>query len=102
MTNPILTDKQRKFLKGLAHDRKVIVQTGANGLTEPVMKEIDAALTAHELVKVKVLADDRDDRGAMVDRICTELGAILIQRIGHVATVFRRNPDGAKIELPKK
>ena len=102
MTNPILTDKQRKFLKGLAHDRKVIVQTGANGLTAPVMKEIDAALKAHELVKVKVLADDRDDRGAMVDRICTELDAILVQRIGHVATVFRRNPDGAKIELPKK
>lgn len=102
MTNPILTDKQRKFLKGMAHDRKVIVQTGANGLTEAVMKEINAALTAHELVKIKVLAGDRDDRAAMVDRICAELDAILIQRIGHVATVFRRNPDGAKIELPKK
>lgn len=102
MTNPKLNDKQRKFLKGLSHDRNVIVQTGANGLTDAVMKEIDAALKAHELVKVKVLAGDRDERGTMVDRICDEMDALLIQRIGHVATLFRRNPDKPKIELPKK
>ncbi|MDX1453865.1 MAG: ribosome assembly RNA-binding protein YhbY [Gammaproteobacteria bacterium] len=102
MTNPTLTEKQRKFLKGLAHDRKVIVQTGANGLTEAVLREISLALTAHELVKVKVLAGDHADRDAMVDEIVDETGAILIQRIGHVATLFKRNPDGAKIDLPKK
>lgn len=102
MTNPKLNEKQRKYLRTLAHDRNVIVQTGANGLTEAVMKEIDMALTAHELVKVKVLAADRSDRDAMIDRIADELDALLIQRVGHVATLFRRNPDKAKIELPKK
>ena len=102
MTNPKLNEKQRKYLKGLSHDRKVIVQLGANGLTEAVMKEIDAALKAHELVKVKVLAGERDERDAMVTRICDEMDALLIQRIGHVATLFRRNPDHPKIELPKK
>jgi RNA-binding protein len=102
MTNPKLNDSQRKHLRGLAHDRKVIVQTGAKGLTDAVMKEIDEALRVHELVKVKVLAGERADRDAMVEQICEKLDALLIQRVGHIATLFRRNPDGAKIELPKK
>lgn len=102
MTNPVLTDKHLKFLRGLAHDRKVIVQTGSGGLSDAVIAEIDVALTAHELVKTRILAEDRDERDAMIATLCDSLGAILVQRIGHVATLFRRNPKNPKIELPKK
>jgi RNA-binding protein len=47
-----------------------------------------------------VAAEDRDERAEMIDRICTRSAAQLVQRIGHVAVLFRRNPDQPKIELP--
>ncbi|MBW3566993.1 MAG: ribosome assembly RNA-binding protein YhbY [Proteobacteria bacterium] len=102
MTNPKLNDKQRKFLRGLAHDLNVILQTGSSGLTDAVIAEIDVALKAHELIKVRFLASERADRDAMIEETCTRLDALFIQRVGHVATLFRRNPDKPKIELPKK
>ncbi|HEX7047146.1 MAG TPA: YhbY family RNA-binding protein [Gammaproteobacteria bacterium] len=102
MTNPKLTDKHRKYLRGLAHDLNVVVQTGSNGLTDAVLAEIDGALTAHELIKVRFVAEERDDRDAMIQHACDTLGALLIQRVGHVATLFRRNPKKPKIALPKK
>lgn len=102
MTNPKLNEKQRKHLKGLAHDLNTVVQTGANGLTDAVLAEIDVALTAHELIKVRFLAAERADRDAMIEETCDRLDALFIQRVGHVATLFRRNPQKPKIELPKK
>lgn len=102
MTNPKLNDKQRKFLRGLAHDISVILQTGSAGLTDAVLAEIDGALTAHELIKVRFVAAERGDRDAMIEQTCDRLDALLIQRVGHVATLFRRNPKKPKIELPKK
>lgn len=102
MTNPKLNEKQRKHLRGLAHELNVVVQTGAAGLTDAVLAEIDAALAAHELVKVRFLAGERTERDAMIDSTCEKLDALLIQRVGHVATLFRRNPKKPKIELPKK
>lgn len=102
MTNPKLNDKQRKYLRGLAHDLNVVLQTGSAGLTEAVLAEIDVALTAHELIKVRFNAGERDERDAMIEETCDKLDALFIQRVGHVATLFRRNPNKAKIELPKK
>src|SRR5690606_10895963 len=102
MTNPKLNEKQRKFLRGLAHDLNVVVQTGAAGLSEAVLAEIDGALTAHELIKVRFIAAERSDRDAMVEHCCEQLDALLIQRVGHVATLFRHNAKKPKIELPKK
>lgn len=102
MTNPKLNDKQRKYLRGLAHDLNVVLQTGSAGLTEAVLAEIDVALKAHELIKVRFNAGERDERDAMIEETCDKLDALFIQRVGHVATLFRRNPNKAKIELPKK
>src|SRR5690606_29813559 len=58
VTNPKLNDRQRKHLRGLAHDLNVVVQTGAAGLTDAVLAEIDAALSAHELIKVRFVAGE--------------------------------------------
>jgi RNA-binding protein len=94
-----LTEPQRKLLRSLSHPRKPIVTIGRNGLTEPVLNELERALDHHELVKIKVNIADRDDRCAAIQALCEHTGATLIQRIGFVATVFRRNPEHPVIPL---
>jgi RNA-binding protein len=94
-----LTDPQRRLLRSLAHPRKPIVIIGRNGLTEPVLTELERALEHHELVKVKVGVGDRIGRASIIDAICERTGAVLIQRIGFVATLFRRNREKPVISL---
>jgi RNA-binding protein len=94
-----LTEPQRKLLRSLSHPRKPIVAIGRNGLTEPVLIELERALDHHELVKIKVNISDRDERCAAIQTLCERTGAVLIQRIGFVATVFRRNKRHPVIPL---
>ncbi|MFO8004735.1 ribosome assembly RNA-binding protein YhbY [Thioalkalivibrio sp.] len=94
-----LTEPQRKLLRSLAHPRKPIVTIGRNGLTDAVLAELDQALDHHELVKVKIKIGDREARSAMVNALCERTGAALIQRIGFVATLFRRNTEKPVISL---
>lgn len=86
----MLSEKHRKQLRKLAHHRKVIVIIGQHGLTDNVMAEIDRALDAHELVKVRINAGEREERNAMIDRIARQTQSDVVQRIGHVGTFFRR------------
>lgn len=95
----ILTQSQKRQLKALAHHLKPVVIIGDNGLTPAVMHEIVLALDHHELIKLRVNAEDREAREQMIAEICAETTAVLIQRIGHVATLFRRNPEAPRIEL---
>ncbi|OOG23341.1 RNA-binding protein [Thioalkalivibrio denitrificans] len=94
-----LTDRQRKQLRTLAHPRKPVVIVGQKGLTENVIEEIRLALEHHELVKIKVNVADRDARNEAVQQICEQTGADLVQRIGFIATLFRRNPEKPGIQL---
>ena len=64
------------------------------------MNEILLALDHHELIKIRVNAADRESREAMIAEICATTEATLVQRIGHIATLFRRNPEASRIELP--
>lgn len=77
-----------------------MVIIGAGGLTPAVMHEILLALDHHELVKIRINTEEREDREAMIVEICEAAEAILVQRIGHIATLFRRNLDAPRIELP--
>ncbi|WP_435105650.1 YhbY family RNA-binding protein [Arhodomonas sp. AD133] len=96
-----LTEAQRRHLRRLGHDLKPIVRTGNAGLTEAVLAEADKALHDHELVKIKLVADDRAQRRAFIDDICKRTDATLVQAIGHVALFYRRNPDKREpIALP--
>ncbi len=97
-----LTEPQRKLLRSLAHPRKPIVTLGRNGLTDAVLNELEQALDHHELVKVKVNIGDRDARDQATEALCVRTGATLIQRIGFMATLFRRNPEKPVIALPAK
>jgi RNA-binding protein len=97
----MLTEPQKRHLRALAHPRRVVVQTGNAGLTEAVLREMDLALAHHELIKVRVLAADRDERDAQIARAVAATRSELVQRIGHVAILYRPNPDkGQPIVLP--
>lgn len=95
-----LSTKQKQFLKGLAHSIKPVVQLGANGFTEGVLAEIDNALAHHELIKVKVPSDDREEKALIMDAIVRETQAHKLQVIGHVLILYRQSEE-QKIALPK-
>ena len=97
-----LTSSQSRFLRGQAHDLKALLQIGAKGLTPAFMAELDAVLEQHELVKVKIGAEDRETRDAMIGEIVEKSGAGLVQRIGHVAVLYRPSKDHRQIVLPRK
>jgi RNA-binding protein len=96
-----LTNKQTQYLKGLAHSLKPVVQLGANGLTEGVIAEIDQALSHHELIKVKIPSDDRDEKTLIMDAIIGETKSHKVQAIGHVLVIYKPSKE-PKISLPKK
>lgn len=84
-----LTPAQRQYLKGLAHTRQPVVMIGNQGLTAAVLKEIDLALSAHELIKVKAASNEPDTRSAWLNEICAATGAASVQQIGKVLVIYR-------------
>ena len=97
----VLTASQTRFLRGQAHDLKAMLQVGGKGITDPLVAEIDLALEHHELIKVKVGAQDRDARDAMIDELAERTGAALVQRIGHTAVLYRPSKERRQIVLPR-
>lgn len=95
-----LSNKQKQFLKGLAHSLKPVVQLGGNGLTEGVLAEIEGALSHHELIKIKVPTDNREEKALIMDAIIRETRAEKLQVIGHVLILYRQS-DEKKIDIPK-
>lgn len=96
-----LTASQTRFLRGQAHDLKALLQTGGKGVTPAFIAELNEVLERHELVKVKVAAEDRDSRDAMIGEIVEATGSALVQRIGHVAVLYRPSKEQRQIVLPR-
>ncbi len=96
-----LTVKQRQYLKGLAHGIQPVVMIGNNGVTPSVIKEIQSSLNAHELIKIKVMSDDREVREALIPQLLTETAAQFVQHIGKQIILFKSS-DKQKITLPKE
>lgn len=90
-----LSSTERRELRARAHGLNPVVSIAENGLSDPVMKEIDRCLEAHELIKIRVYGDSREEREAYLTRICTELDAGPVQMIGKLLVVFRPNPEKA-------
>jgi len=86
-----LTPKQRQALKAQAHKLKPIVFIGHQGLTAAVKKEADQALAHHELIKIRIQAEDRDERRAFFAELCESLQASPVQLIGNVGVVYRKS-----------
>jgi RNA-binding protein len=84
-----LIKKHIRQLKSLAHHLKPIVILGKAGLGEPVLNEIDIALAHHELIKVKVNVDDREELHRVAEQITRKTSADLVQIIGHIIILYR-------------
>lgn len=88
-----ISSAQKQHFRGLAHGLKPIIIIGNHGLTPAVQAEINNALEAHELIKIRVNAIDREERQLMTKEICREQHAELIQSIGHIIVIYRENAD---------
>jgi RNA-binding protein len=84
-----LTARERAHLKARAHALEPVVHTGNAGVTDALIAEVDRALTAHELIKVKIGGDDRAARVAAGDAICARTGATAVHRVGKVIILWR-------------
>ena len=96
-----VNDRQKRYLKSLAHHLKPVVMIGNKGLTETVLAEIEKTLEQHELIKVRVSGLEKADRIAMIADIASKSSANLIMSIGHIAAFYRPAKEPT-IQLPKK
>ena len=92
---------QRKYLRGLAHSLKPVVQVGHEGLSEALLAAVVQALNDHELIKVR-FGDHKTERRELSRQMADSVGADLVGLIGHVAILYRpaENPEDRKIVLP--
>ncbi|KOR40492.1 RNA-binding protein [Xanthomonas oryzae] len=97
----VLTSAQNRFLRGQAHDLKALLQTGGKGLTPAFLAELEDVLERHELIKVKVASEDRETRDALIAELIEQTGSALVQRIGHVAILYRPGKEKRQIVLPR-
>jgi RNA-binding protein len=96
-----LSNAQKRYLRGLAHELKPVVMVGTKGVTPGLLTELNAAIEQHELIKVKVAAEDRETRDGWIEAIVEGSGATLVGRIGHVAVLYRPRKDKPLVILPR-
>ena len=98
MTALTLSPTERRALRADAHHLDPVVLVGGDGLTDAVVREVDAALTAHGLIKVRVFADERPVREEVLDALTQRLSAAPVQHIGKLLVLWRPVPERAKSE----
>ena len=91
----ILTARERAHLKARAHALEPIVQVGAAGVTPQIIAEVDRALTAHELIKIRIGLSDREERAALGGEVATATQASVVHRVGKVLILWRPRPTAA-------
>jgi RNA-binding protein len=97
----IPNQQQTKHLKSLCHGLAPVVRIGQKGVTDAVMTELEIALSHHELIKIKVSVGDRDARKAAIKQMAESSNAVVIQQVGQIAVLFRRNHEKPVIMFPK-
>lgn len=96
---------QKKYLRGLAHDLKPIVQIGKEGITDNVVRAIDEGLLRHELIKIKFIdSKEKDRKEAMTEEFAGRTGSEPVGMIGHTVILYRRqaDPEKRKITVPER
>ncbi|MDT8715289.1 ribosome assembly RNA-binding protein YhbY [Clostridium sp. 19966] len=96
----MITSKQRSYLRSLANDMDPIFQIGKGGIEETFLKQVDDALEAREIIKLKILNNSGYEAREASDIICEELGCEGIQAIGNKIVLYRKSAKKPKIELP--
>jgi putative YhbY family RNA-binding protein len=97
---PTLASAERRALRARAHHLEPVVSIGQQGLTPAVLAEIEVALKAHELIKIRVHSDSRTEREAMLASIAESLACAPVQHLGKLLIVWRENPDKAEAPAP--
>ena len=97
----ILSVAQRTALKARAHALNPTVIIGNAGLTPSVLDEISRTLKSHELIKVRVMGDDREARAAILEEICTQLNAGAVQHIGKILVIYQPQ-ETPLVSMPKR
>ncbi len=100
-----LSEAQKKYLRGRGHALKPLIMVGESGLSDALLAEYESTLDHHELIKVRVRVGDREVRDAMIEKLCQDSRATLVQRIGNVALVYRANPEKKpekRLRIPSK
>ncbi len=100
-TIQLLTGKQKRYLRSLAHHLKPVLQVGKNGIGGTFLEQMEAALEAHELVKVSVMESSPLLRDEVAEVLVEETGAQCIQTIGKLVVLYRPAKEQPKIVLPK-
>ncbi len=95
-----IKEQQKRYLRGLGHKVKPVVLLGKSGFNDQVFEEIIIALNHHELIKVKINAESREERKRITDEIINRSQALLVQSIGNIILMYKNNPDNQKITLP--
>ena len=95
-----LSERQRKYLRGLGHALNPVLLIGQHGVTPAVIAEANRALHDHELIKVKFRGAERDARDDGLAQLATATDSVLVQRIGHTALYYKRRNDRPGIVIP--
>jgi len=95
-----LTERQKKHLRREAHAMKPLLSLGDKGITDTFLMELNSTLEHHELIKIKVRASDREARDQAISEITEKMGAVLISRVGNIATLYRQRKKDPLITLP--
>jgi len=85
-----LKQEQKKRFRTIGHQLNPVVTIGDKGLSDTVVAEIERALNDHELIKVKVVTEDREDKKKIIAELIKQTNAILVQTIGHMALILRK------------
>ncbi len=96
-----LSAAEKKALKARAHNLNPILQLGEKGLTDAVIAEIDRALAAHELIKVRAATLNRDEREVALASICERTSSHPVQHIGKMLVVYRKKPPAETPKAPR-
>lgn len=95
-----LNEKQKKHLRGIAHDLKPFIQVGNGGVSSGLTAELNQTLEHHELVKVRLRVGDREARNLAIAQMLDRTGSSLVTCIGNTAVLYRRRDKNPGIELP--
>jgi RNA-binding protein len=97
-----LTNNQKKFLRSKGHALKPVVMVGQHGLSESVLAELESSMNKHELLKIKIRTEDKDEKQKMIDKIIEFSQSYLVQVIGNVMVIYRAFDEDPQIILPRK
>jgi RNA-binding protein len=97
----LLTGKQKRYLRAMAHHLQPVMQIGKSGVTGGVLQQVDLELETRELVKVSVLETSPVSRDEIAEMVVEETGAQWVQSIGRTIVFYRRSTENPEIELPR-